>query len=429
MFGPQLSLMSPPITMVPLAAPQTGDADVTNICPLRMDERGIPVLDPELLPDKVAADVDWRSTADEIREQFPFFRLGDDPTIWFSRYDTVRRLYEDHELFSNRKTYDFPFLLPLDEDPPRHTALRRALMPMYSQGYVTRWEPRIRERVQELIGAFAQCGEADFMAEFAQLLFPWIAAEWMGVPDEDRARLVGWNHDVFLMPDESQAAVGVQMTNNTMQLISDYVTELVELRRAEPGDDFTSFVLGIEIDGEPLSEREIHACVAMACIGSGDTVTSHLGYVFKHLAEHPEHRHALADDPDAIDRAGEELHRIYPLYGIPRAVTHDADFDGCPLRAGDRVFALYSMANRDPRHQGFEELDLGRRSNPHLGFQVGVHRCIGLHWAKLTRRVAIEEWHRAIPDYAIREGATFTEQIHSGVGFHTLPLVWPVGAG
>jgi cytochrome P450 len=394
---------------------------------MRTDERGIPVLDPALLPDKVDAATDWRATADQIREEFPFFRIGDDPTVWFSRYDTVRELYEDHELFSSKKTYDHPYMLPVDEDPPRHLAYRKALMPMYGPAYVKTWEPRIRARVRDLIAAFVDRGEVNFVEEFSKLLFPWIAAEWMGVPEEDRAQLVQWNHDVFLIPDETDAAaVGFHLSSNVMQEIFDYVTKLIELRRAEPGDDFTSFVLGVEIDGVPLTEREAHAAVAMACIGSGDTVTSHLGYVFKYLADHPEDRRLVIERPDLIDTMAEELHRVYPLYGIVRQVTRDAQFHGCPLQEGDKVFSLYSMPNRDPRREGFDEIQLDRRSNPHLGFQVGVHRCIGIHWAKTARRIAIEEWHSAIPEYRVKEGAAITEQIHSGVGYHSLPLTWEV---
>ena len=55
---------------------------------------------------------------------------------------------------------------------------------------------------------------------------------------------------------------------------------------------------------------------------------------------------------------------------------------------------------------------------------VGVHQCIGIHWARMARRIAVQEWHRAIPDYRVDERVPIVEQPYMGVGFHNLPLVW-----
>jgi cytochrome P450 len=199
---------------------------------------------------------------------------------------------------------------------------------------------------------------------------------------------------------------------------------LIEQKRREPGDDFISFVATLESEGRPVTDREIRACVEHFVLGAAKTVGAHLGYMFKHLAENPALRHELSHDATAIDAAGDEILRHWSLWGFPRTATRATVFHGCPLEQGQRVFALVTMPNRDPRAPGFDELDYKREPNRHLAFMVGVHQCIGIHWARTARRIAVEEWHRVIPDYAVKAGERLVEQPYMGVGYHNLPLVW-----
>jgi cytochrome P450 len=185
-----------------------------------------------------------------------------------------------------------------------------------------------------------------------------------------------------------------------------------------------SFILGLKVNGRPIADEEAKAAVLLACLGSGHTVTSHLGYLFKFFAEHPEVQQKVVSDPDSIDRVGEEVLRAYSLFGHDRIVKQDTELDGCPLKAGDKVFVMYTMPNRDPRCPGFDELDLDREPNRHMSFNIGAHRCLGIHWARGARRVAVEEWHRVIPSYRLDDGVRLVEQVYAGVGYHHLPLLW-----
>ena len=79
-----------------------------------------------------------------------------------------------------------------------------------------------------------------------------------------------------------------------------------------------------------------------------DTTRATLGYIFRHLATHPEHRRRLVEEPELIPSAVEEVLRYYPIvFGDGRKVTRDTEFHGVQLKQGDMVYAL--VAGRQPR--------------------------------------------------------------------------------
>ena len=387
----------------------------------------VPEIDGSFLPLIVDDGTDWRATCDRIREEYPFFRVKGSDTVWFTRYEAVRSMFLDWRLFTANKDYTGRYLIPGSEEPPRSVDFRRALLPMYSPKQVQRWEERMREVARTLIGRFAEHGAADFMQDFATYFFPYIGSEMLGAPPEDWDQISRWEFDMFsIEPGESLEDLPhlQPIATKAEEELLAYIGELIQRKRKEPGDDFISFTSTIEHDGRPLTDREIRGAVEHFVLGAAKTVGGHLGYMFKHLADNPALRHQLIDDPSAIDAAGEEILRNWSLWGFPRTATRDTVFFGCPLEKGQRVFALVTMPNRDPRAAGFEQLDYGRKPNQHLSFMVGVHQCIGIHWARTARRVAVEEWHRVIPDYVVKPGARIVEQPYMGVGYHNLPLVW-----
>jgi cytochrome P450 len=92
------------------------------------------------------------------------------------------------------------------------------------------------------------------------------------------------------------------------------------------------------------------------------------------------------------------------------------------LEAGDRVILVLGAANCDP--EAFESgWDLDRSPNRHVAFGAGNHLCLGAHLARLELRIALEEFHRRIPDYRIAEDAelVFSPGIRQA---QSLPLVF-----
>jgi cytochrome P450 len=162
-----------------------------------------------------------------------------------------------------------------------------------------------------------------------------------------------------------------------------------------------------------------------------DTTRGQLGYMFRHLATHPEDRRALIEHPELIPSSVEEVLRFYTIiFGDGRKVTRDIEFYGASLKKGDMVYGLVSGANRDPRaYERAEEFIIDRKRNHHMGFASGPHRCLGQHLARREMQIAVEEWLRVIPEFHI---ATDEQLVERGGGsmmtLMDLPLGWEVNS-
>jgi cytochrome P450 len=158
-------------------------------------------------------------------------------------------------------------------------------------------------------------------------------------------------------------------------------------------------------------------------------VTATLGCNIAYLAANPEQRRKLVGDGALLDTAVEELLRWEtPVTGVPRLLKQDVTLHGVEMKAGELVTLLLGASNLDDgEFEGAEDVDFARERNRHLAFGGGAHRCLGSHLARMELRVAMEEWHRRIPDYEIKPGET--PSYSSGIReVQYLPLVWPSGS-
>ena len=200
------------------------------------------------------------------------------------------------------------------------------------------------------------------------------------------------------------------------------------MRRAEPRDDLITRFVGAEVDGHRLSDDDIVDICFLFLIAGLDTVTATLTCNVAYLAQHPEHRRELAEDPSLIPAAVEELMRWEsPVPGVARVLARDTEVAGAQLRAGTRVTVLIGSANTDEgEFDRADTVDFHREANRHLAFGGGIHRCLGSHLARLELRVAMEELQRRIPDYELAPGTTleYTEGLRA---VEHLPLVFTPG--
>ncbi len=157
-----------------------------------------------------------------------------------------------------------------------------------------------------------------------------------------------------------------------------------------------------------------------------DSVAGMLGYFFHHLATHPADRRRIAEHPETIPAATEEMLRAFSFIVTGRKAVTDTEIAGCPVAAGSMVQIVLKMSGRDDTCYGDAgTVDLDRGTSSHLAFGAGPHRCLGSHLARRELRAALEEWHRVIPDYRLGEGEPIVEFGRSS-GVNTLPLTWQV---
>jgi cytochrome P450 len=298
-------------------------------------------------------------------------------------------------------------LIPLSVDPPRHVKYRKILDPLFAPKRMDALEDEIASRVNRFIDEFADRGNCHFTDELAVPFPSAVFLGLMGLPWEELDTFLRLK-DGILRPDDgnADAETRVRIQHETGQEIYAYFDEVLDERSADPRDDILTHFLTAEIDGEKLTREEILDVCFLFLIAGLDTVTDTLTCSFAFLAQHPEHRHAVASNPTVIPNAVEELLRWEtPVPNVFRVATRDTALGGCPVPSGSVVTVNLGAANIDPEE--FEDafdVRFDREVNRHLAFGGGVHRCLGSHLARRELRVAMREWHRRIPDYELEPG-------------------------
>jgi cytochrome P450 len=205
-----------------------------------------------------------------------------------------------------------------------------------------------------------------------------------------------------------------------------YFEDLIAARRKQPRDDLMTYLVEVDLQGARLSDNEVLDVCFLLLLAGLDTVTATLGCNVAYLAANPSQRARLVADPDLVEGAVEELLRWEtPVTGVPRLLKQDVTLHGLEMKAGELVTLLIGASNTDDAEFGNAgEVDFARERNRHLAFGAGAHRCLGSHLARMELRVALEEWHRRIPDYEIEPGET--PRYSPGIReVQYLPLVWP----
>jgi cytochrome P450 len=110
---------------------------------------------------------------------------------------------------------------------------------------------------------------------------------------------------------------------------------------------------------------------------------------------------------------------------VVRTVTRDLDFHGIPLKKGDRVLLSSVLAARDQTaYDQADDVILGRHPNRHMGFGAGAHRCLGIHIARVQLRLALEEFHKKIPEYELVSPEATTYHAGGNIGLNELRIRW-----
>ena len=371
--------------------------------------------------------------ADRMREQGPLYFNSFAQGYWiFSRYDAVKDIYKNPDIFSSESItpwdpepiYRF---VPTQVDPPDHIRYRRILNPWFSPRRMDAAEPTIRAICRRLVAETAPLGKCNFVAEFA-LRYPTEA--FLGVIGVDLShadRFLVWVENFFRGFGGDVASQ--QIMGEALQGIRQYWVEALAERRADPAPregDIASYLLHAKYDDErPLTDEELLDMLTVLVLAGLDTTRAQLGYMFRHLALHPEDRRRLIAEPELTASAVEEVLRFYTMiFGDGRKVTQDLEFHGAQLKKGDMVYGLVAAANRDPRvYERANEFVIDRKKNHHFGFASGPHRCLGLHLARREMQVGVEEWLRVIPDFWLATDHVIMER---GGGAMTAPLEMPL---
>ena len=287
---------------------------------------------------------------------------------------------------------------PISADPPESTWTRRMLLPAFAPKAIERHRGYADQLAHQLIDGFVDRGEVDAASEYAQQIPPRVIAHLMGLDPAMADEFVVWVRGL-LETGLTNPASRVTYRKKLM----DFLKQEVVARWESPRDDLISEL--VHADVPEMRGREVPVTMGMCnllVVAGIDTTWSSIGSALFHFGTHPEDRRRLAADPGLFPTAIEEMLRYYSPVTMGRVASEDIEFDGCPIKAGDKVLMNFPAANHDPAAFDHpEQIQIDRARNRHIAFGAGIHRCAGSNLARLEMDVALRAWFDRIPEFEV----------------------------
>lgn len=338
-------------------------------------------------------------------EQYDFYAL--------SRFADVNKGLVDHETFSSARgaiielikaNIDIPSGALIFEDPPIHTVHRKLLSRMFTPRKINALEPKIREFCAQSLDPLVGTGRIDFIKDFGAIMPMRVISALLGIPEDDQEMIRDHGND------QLRTEAGKPMKAAQDGLVDGSIFETyIDWRKDNPSDDIMTDLLNVEFTDEhgvtrKLTREELLIYINVVAGAGNETTTRLIGWAAKVLAEHPDQRRQLVENPALIPQAIEELLRFEPpAPHVARYVTRDIEFYGQTVPEGSVMMMLIGAAVRDSRQfpPDGEVFDIHREQRQHLAFSVGTHYCLGSALARLEGRIALEEMLKRFPEWDV----------------------------
>jgi cytochrome P450 len=377
----------------------------------------------------------------ELREKCPVAWSENYKGFWVvSKYEDVANVSRDDDVFRSHNDQmvdpDGPDgyagiqlppagfrSVPIEMDPPEFFDYRKLLNPYFSPAAAKRWTEYVELSVEYFLDQVSEAGSGDLVLDLAAPMPGLFTTALIGLPKEDWFKYAEPFHKIVAPQESEEFAEAVE---GAMWIMTS-LFEIVEQRRAEPQDDFISYLTRCTVGGELLEDQRIVEIVFLFIAGGVDTTTSLMGNAFIWLDEHRDVHQSLLEDDDVMAKAVEEFLRFFsPVQTLARTVSGPCEFAGQDFSELDRVLINLSSANRDPAvFENAEDLDINRFPNRHAAFGLGIHRCLGSNFARILITAMTRGVLRRMPDFQVdRETAERYQSIGTVNGWHRVPATW-----
>lgn len=306
------------------------------------------------------------------------------------RYDDVRAALRDPATFSSASGHRIPTdgtqkVLPIDFDPPLHTAYRRLMAPALEPRRVRALQPFLQSEIHALVDGFVAAGGGNFVTGVALPLPLQMLVEVAGFSRESVARFREVTEDLW-------SGMGTTTPGEALAAIDELMHAEIADHRARRPDDYITGLLDAEVEGRPIRDDEIAGTLASMAVAGHETTMNSAGGLAHLLATDPDLQDRVRAAPEHAEGWVEELLRLRsPAQNFARRTTRDVEIDGTVVPAGSSVLLSFAAANRDPRR--FPEpdaVDIRQAGRQHLAFGWGIHLCIGAALARAELTILLQ---------------------------------------
>lgn len=299
----------------------------------------------------------------------------------------------------------------LTADHPVHTRNRKLVNLAFSAPRVNAIEADMRTKSIELIEAFADKGECEFVEDFAIPLPVAMIAQQIGL-DNDPKQVKAWSDAAVDRFSQMVSRERVLDCARSLVAYQKYMKGKIDERRANGGDDLLADLVSARVEGEtPLTDEEIMSIMQQFMVAGNETTTSTLAGGLLQLIRNPDQMEkavaaAGGKDPKVIMNLVEEALRYEtPTAGMWRIVKQDTELGGVAIPAGSVVQLRYAAANRDPaKFENPDKFDIERaNARAHLAFGKGPHMCVGNMLSRKEMLVAFDELLSRLTNFKVAD--------------------------
>jgi cytochrome P450 len=325
----------------------------------------------------------------------------------------------------------------------RHRRLRALVGPALTPRAADRWRPVMRGFLRELWERVATRRKCDFVAAVAQPYPSMTIAAVLGAPDQDAWQLHAWSSWVQRQFDIRALEMNRDDIERAVTEVRDYVTGLLEAKRAAPGDDLISDLLAARDEkgegpgstegegsartakagGDRLSAGECVQLVTNLLAGGIDTTAGQLAHAIRLFATRPGQWALLAAEPSLVPRAVEEVLRFEPVTPFTARICLDqVEYRDVVFPAGTIVAVCAERANRQGEDGEIFDITAPRESRL-LTFGAGIHYCLGANLARAELEEALAFLAPRTPGLAL-DGPPQLGGVEGIYGVDKLPITW-----
>ena len=317
------------------------------------------------------------------------------PKIFSSQYATGNMLTQGAEENRHPKLFKSTIDHMLNLDGQMHLNLRKEHMPFFKPGYVDDLRKKVSVKVTELLDIIAPMGQCNLVQQVSQQLPIYTLSEVLGIPEQDRQKLVSWmeflelaqyfTYEIIKEQNEGKTESTpdpaiIDMFNSMVDEMFDYGRFILKDKRENPSDDLLTAIANAEIDGEKLSDEFLDGSWLLIIFAGNDTTRNTMSGGIKLLHENQTQKDLLMQNQDLIPNfINETVRCVSPVIHMRRTTLEETEINGQRIGAHEKVALWYGAANRDPAT--FENPDefniLRKNADKHLAFGIGRHTCLG----------------------------------------------------
>jgi len=339
------------------------------------------------------------------------------PKIFSSQYATGNLLTLGTEENRHPKLFKSTIDHMLNLDGEMHLGLRKEHMPFFKPDYISELRKKVSSKVSVLLDNIAPLGECNLVSEVSQQLPIFTLSEILGIPEEDRQKLVSWMEFLELAQyftyemikeqnegktDSTPDPTMIDMFNAMVDEMFDYGRFILNSKRENPSEDLLSAIANAEIEGEKLSQEFLDGSWLLIIFAGNDTTRNTLSGGIKLLSDNQKQKELLINDLELLPNfVNETVRCVSPVIHMRRTTLEETEINGQKIGPHEKIALWYGAANRDP--EIFENPDdfniLRENADKHLAFGFGRHSCIGKPVALMQLQEFYSQFLTRFPDF------------------------------